>query len=99
MQRKFRERRQQEIDTWVRDHHKAIVRDSRSTLAVLNLLFPRLQTRRMYFLREGTLSAVVVRALGLGSSYLKMLSDWRLRHSDFGLAVEKVMKHRVFAIY
>jgi hypothetical protein len=74
------------------------MKDSHSILATLSLLFPHLQADRTYTMQESALTKVVSRVLGMGPAGQKELSNWKLNDGNFGVAMEKIMKHRVVVL-
>ena len=74
------------------------MKDSHSILATLSLLFPHLQADRTYTMQESALAKVVSRVLGMGPAGEKELSNWKLNDGNFGVAMEKIMEHRVLVL-
>jgi hypothetical protein len=84
------------IKRWHEYYKSRIICDSASVLAVLSLLFPELRRDRVYYVKELKLAEVLAHVLGMGNNGLKGLRNWRLNHRDFGIAIEKAMKFRVW---
>jgi DNA ligase N terminus len=92
----FRACQEKEIQSWTQFYKIAITKDSQTTLATLSLLFPYLRRDRVYFLKENTIATALGKALGMGVTGVEKLRDWRLKYGDFGLALEKTLKQRVY---
>ena len=95
--RDFKARQREIVKRWATDYNSSILTDNHSVLAVLSLLFPDLRSERVFVMKEHVLSKVVTTALGMGQEASERLrKNWRLQEKDFGTAVEKIMKGRVY---
>jgi hypothetical protein len=98
--RDFKARQREIVERWATDYKSSILIDNHSVLAVLSLLFPDLRNQRVFTMKEHVLSKVVTTALGMGGEASERLrKNWRLQEKDFGTAVEKIMKGRVYPWY
>jgi hypothetical protein len=93
----FKARQREIVERWAAEHNSSILKDNHSVLAVLSLLFPDLRSERVFVMKERILSKVVTTALGMGEEASeKLRKNWRLQQKDFGTAVGKIMKGRVY---
>ncbi|CAI7678561.1 unnamed protein product [Penicillium manginii] len=80
------------IRQWFKKHDGHINHDGTDRLALLSCMFPEKRTDRVFWLQETTLARVIGRCLGLGSSRLSELDQWRKPGGpDLGRCVETVM--------
>jgi hypothetical protein len=95
--RNFKARQRDIVERWATEYNASILKDNQSVLAVLSLLFPDLRSERVFTMKEHVLSKVVSTALGMSEEASeKLRKNWRLQEKDFGTAVEKIMKGRVY---
>jgi DNA ligase 4 len=80
------------VHAWFDKHESSIPRHGPAAVAFLSCLFPERRVDRVFGLKEKQLEAIIKHALGLGSTRLKELQQWR--DSDgpgFASAVQRVM--------
>lgn len=81
------------IGQWFARHDRHIHHADTDRLALLSCMFPERRIDRVYWLQATSLARVVARCLGLGSSRLAELDQWRKSGCpDLGQCVENVMR-------
>lgn len=81
------------IRQWFARHDRHIHNANTDRLALLSCMFPEKRTDRVYWLQATSLARVTARCLGLGSSRLAELDQWRKSGGpDLGQCVENVMR-------
>jgi DNA ligase-4 len=81
------------IGQWFARHDRHIHHKDTDRLALLSCMFPDKRTDRVYWLQATSLARVIARCLGLGSSRLAELDQWRNSGGpDLGQCVENVMR-------
>lgn len=80
------------ISQWFSRHERHIHHPETDTLALLSCMFPEKRPDRVYWLQATSLARVIGRCLGLGSSRLSDMDQWRKPGGpDLGQCVENVM--------
>ncbi|KAJ6110797.1 hypothetical protein N7486_003032 [Penicillium sp. IBT 16267x] len=83
----------QTIAKWFTRHDRHINHPDTDRLALLSCMFPERRTDRVYWLQATSLTRVIGRCLGLGSSRISELDQWRKPGGpDLGQCVENVMR-------
>lgn len=83
----------QTIAKWFTRHDRHINHLDTDRLALLSCMFPERRPDRVYWLQATSLSRVIGRCLGLGSSRISELDQWRKPGGpDLGQCVESVMR-------
>lgn len=83
----------QTIAKWFTRHENQINHPDTNRLALLSCIFPEKRTDRVFWLQATSLTRVIGRSLGLGSSRLSELDQWRKSGGpDLGQCVESVMR-------
>ncbi|KAJ5089057.1 hypothetical protein N7532_007741 [Penicillium argentinense] len=83
----------QTIRQWFARHDRHINHEDTNRLALLSCMFPEKRTDRVFWLQATSLARVIGRCLGLGSSRLSELDQWRESGGpDLGKCVENVMR-------
>jgi len=81
------------IGQWFARHDRHIHHADTDRLALLSCMLPERRTDRVYWLQATSLARVIARCLGLGSSRLAELDQWRQSGGpDLGQCVENVMR-------
>lgn len=81
------------ISQWFHRHDKHIHHPETDRLALLSCLFPEKRPDRVYWLQATSLARLVGRCLGLGTSRLSDMDQWRKPGGpDLGTCVENVMR-------
>ncbi|KAJ5980939.1 hypothetical protein N7481_008237 [Penicillium waksmanii] len=81
------------IRRWFASYDQHINDDGTDRLALLSCMFPEKRIDRVFWLQETSLARVIGRCLGLGSSRLSELGQWRKPGGpDLGGCVEIVMR-------
>lgn len=81
------------IRLWFARHGRRINYNDTNRLALLSCMFPEKRTDRVFWLQATSLARVIGRCLGLGSSRLLELEQWRKPGGpDLGKCVENVMR-------
>lgn len=81
------------ISQWFCRHDKHIHHPETDGLALLSCLFPERRPDRVYWLQATSLARLIGRCLGLGSSRLSDMNQWRKPGGpDLGRCVENVMR-------
>ncbi|KAJ5947979.1 hypothetical protein N7466_000994 [Penicillium verhagenii] len=81
------------IAKWFTRHDRQIHHPETDKLALLSCMFPERRTDRVYWLQATSLTRVIGRCLGLGSSRISELDQWRKPGGpDLGQCVENVMR-------
>lgn len=81
------------IGQWFARHDRHIHHADTDRLALLSCMFPERGIDRVYWLQATSLARVIARCLGLGSSRLAELDQWRKSGGpDLGQCVENVMR-------
>ncbi|KAJ5191874.1 uncharacterized protein N7498_010859 [Penicillium cinerascens] len=81
------------IGQWFARHDRHIHHADTDRLALLSCMFPERRIDRVYWLQATSLARVIARCLGLGSSRLAELDQWRKSGGpDLGQCVENVMR-------
>ncbi|KAJ5272397.1 Nucleic acid-binding OB-fold [Penicillium angulare] len=80
------------IAKWFSQHARHINHPDTDRLALLSCMFPERRPDRVYWLQATSLARVIGRCLGLGSSRLSELDQWRKPGGpDLGQCVQNVM--------
>jgi DNA ligase-4 len=88
------------IAQWFHRHERHIHHPDMDRLALLSCLFPEKRPDRVYWLQATSLARVIGRCLGLGSSRLSDMDQWRWPGGpDLGQCVENVMCQAENQIY
>ena len=83
----------QTIAKWFSQHDHQVNHPDTDRLALLSCIFPEKRTDRVFWLQATSLTRVIGRSLGLGSSRLSELDQWRKPGGpDLGQCVENVMR-------
>lgn len=83
----------QTIGQWFARHDRHIHHTDTDRLALLSCMLPEKRPDRVYWLQASSLARVIARCLGLGSSRLSELDQWRRPGGpDLGQCVENVMR-------
>jgi len=83
----------QTIAKWFTRHDRHINHPETNRLALLSCMFPERRPDRVYWLQATSLTRVIGRCLGLGSSRISELDQWRKPgRPDLGQCVENVMR-------
>ncbi|KAJ5649276.1 uncharacterized protein N7484_002999 [Penicillium longicatenatum] len=81
------------IAQWFNRHDRHINHPETDRLALLSSMFPERRPDRVYWLQATSLTRVIGRCLGLGSSRISELDQWRKPGGpDLGQCVENVMR-------
>ncbi|KAJ5381950.1 uncharacterized protein N7496_004378 [Penicillium cataractarum] len=81
------------IGQWFSRHERHIYHPETDRLALLSCMFPERRPDRVYWLQATSLARVIGRCLGLGSSRLSDMDQWREPGGpDLGQCVENVMR-------
>lgn len=81
------------IKEWFDRHNAQIPRTGDGAIAFLSCLFPQKRVDRVYAIQELRLSLVLGRCLGLGTTRLSQLNQWKERGGvDLASCVENVMR-------
>lgn len=84
------------VRNWVSERELKVKKDSTTLLAFFSLVLPYFRMDRHYFIKEHNLSSVLAKAMGVGPKTVEEFEQWRTTYGDFGLAVENVLKRRVW---
>lgn len=88
------------IGQWFHRHERHIHHPDTDRLALLSCMFPQKRPDRVYWLQATSLARVIGRCLGLGSSRLSDMDQWRQAGGpDLGQCVENVMSQAENQIY
>ena len=80
------------VKQWFNRYHSKIPRQGRAAYSFLACMFPERLTQRSYGVKEGRLSFIFGRALGLGNTRAKRLNAWQETGNwDFATCVEVIM--------
>ncbi|KAJ5641940.1 hypothetical protein N7490_005940 [Penicillium lividum] len=83
----------QTIARWFARHYRHISHPDTDRLALLSCMFPERRPDRVYWLQATSLTRVIGRCLGLGSSRISELNQWQKPGGpDLGQCVENVMR-------
>ena len=93
------EKSRDEIIQWFRSHRTLIDSQDTHDVALLSALFPARRTDRVYGLQPPSLTKILSRCLGLGSSRLKDLERWKQPAcGDLADCVERVLSQAEFPL-